>query len=275
MGFLKKVLGSSTPPPLIEVPGGLIPTNYKSRRSRKNYPQPETVFFKEISGFPERNEDELPRRLTGPVSRSRMGRAGATGQHSDNSRRRGQSYEGPQPMQFNFANAGSRHSAHGSNPPQPQFGMPSMPHGGSRWPEQQPLPSRGDVSRHDFATAAPNHPAPSQPQQHSSRQQHEQQQLSPHPAPRLGKIREGNPLPTGRIDPMATSSANLPLGHHGLREHISGMTHLDVERYGRADDPKANWKVLDDIQKLRQDGRRGKERKLGGGDRKSTGLGPR
>jgi hypothetical protein len=90
---------------------------------------------------------------------------------------------------------------------------------------------------------------------------------SKRPPQHHGKIREGDPLPTGVVDPMATSTSH-PLGHHGLRKHVDGMTRLDVEKHGRADNPTANWRVLNDIHKL---DREGKE-KVGGG--KKTGGGP-
>jgi hypothetical protein len=68
-------------------------------------------------------------------------------------------------------------------------------------------------------------------QQHNQHQQIlPQNQDHPQQTPaRPGKISEDDPLPIGYIDPMATKSANLPLGYHSMRKHLPGMTHLDAQ----------------------------------------------
>jgi hypothetical protein len=109
------------------------------------------------------------------------------------------------------------------------------------FPDAGPSRSHPGVSRHDFASPHLSHAPPQQ---------------FHHPAPRPGKLREGDPLPSGRVDPMATASSNMPLGHRGMREHVPGMTALDVGRHGGADDPRADWKVLRDIEKLQGKKRR-------------------
>jgi hypothetical protein len=143
--------------------------------------------------------------------------------------------------------------------------------------------SVGDgLSYHDWASQRPPHDFPSHQvphHEHVSRQRHFSSQPYPQqrmplqqhyptqPLPaRPGKFREGDRLPTGLVDPMATSTSH-PLGHHGLREHLTGMTKLDVEKHGRADNPTANWRVLDDIQNLAIEGQ-----KHGGGNKKKGPL---
>lgn len=138
----------------------------------------------------------------------------------------------------------------------PQFGVPSMPRSG---------PSMGSgVSRRDWADIASNQPASQQfgprgpgngqqipilPFPPSSPSSMQAQPASTRLPPRPGKIREGERLPTGIVDPIATHSSH-EYGHHGLREHLPGMTHLNVEDLGRADDLRGEWKLLEDIQRL-------------------------
>ncbi|KAH7386918.1 hypothetical protein DE146DRAFT_635692 [Phaeosphaeria sp. MPI-PUGE-AT-0046c] len=157
-----------------------------------------------------------------------------------------------------------------------QFGVPSMPRGG-------PLQGPGTISDAvvfttscDTASARPAEcfTATSRTSDsytllsnYNSSMQAQAAQSVRIPI-RPGKIRDGERLPTGVVDPIATTSSH-EFGHHGLREHLPGMTHLDIEDSGRADDPQENWKLLEDIQRLG----------LGGGGKskrsaKRTGGGP-
>jgi hypothetical protein len=101
----------------------------------------------------------------------------------------------------------------------------------------------GGVGRHDFANRASGRPP-----------------LPPYPAapPRHGQIPEGAPLPTGFVDPLKTQSAPKPKGHYGMREHVPGMTALDVERHGRADDPAANFGLVSEIRRVHERARAGR-----------------
>jgi hypothetical protein len=145
-------------------------------------------------------------------------------------------------------------------------GLPSSPRRSGRGnhfdqpvgPPKAGHSSRDRSSRHDFANPNPGHQAPLQPQHFS------QPQSAPNspgqvpaqfqaPSPRTGKVREGDPLPTGRHDPLATVSPKLPTGYHGMRQHVPGMTSLNPAQHGRADDPLANFRVMDDIAGLGKD----------------------
>ena len=87
------------------------------------------------------------------------------------------------------------------------------------------------------------------PSHHS---QHQQPHHSQHQPVRTGKLPEGARLPTGIQDPFATVSAPKPMGHYGMREHVPGMSRLNPEKHGKADDPLANWHVHDEIRKLKE-----------------------
>ncbi|KAH7074664.1 hypothetical protein BKA63DRAFT_596208 [Paraphoma chrysanthemicola] len=54
-------------------------------------------------------------------------------------------------------------------------------------------------------------------------------------------------IPPGVIDPLATQGAPKSKGHYGMRLHVPGMTGIDVQRHGRADDPDANYGVMSEI----------------------------
>jgi hypothetical protein len=92
------------------------------------------------------------------------------------------------------------------------------------------------------------------------------------PAPRPGKVREGDPLPTGMFDPLKSSSAAVPKGHHGLREHKPGMTNLHVGKGTSAENPAGKWEFLDEL--MRTD-RNGGGSKRDGGSKRSGGGGSR
>jgi hypothetical protein len=89
------------------------------------------------------------------------------------------------------------------------------------------------------------------------------------PAPRPGKIREGDPLPTGMFDPLKSSSAAVPKGHHGLREHKPGMTNLHVGKGTSAENPAGKWEFLDELMRTDRDG--GGSKRNGGGRSKRDG----
>jgi hypothetical protein len=91
------------------------------------------------------------------------------------------------------------------------------------------------------------------------------------PAPRPGKIREGDPLPTGMFDPLKSSSAAVPKGHHGLREHKPGMTNLHVSKGTSAENPAGKWEFLDEL--MRTDRNGGGSKRDGGGRSKREGGG--
>lgn len=148
----------------------------------------------------------------------------------------------------------THHSGYGNQHGNPPFGGISQHHEVSRHWSQQANPSR-QVSQHDWANPASGHPAPPQspfeqprePSQRAPSNQQPQHQPDQRPAPRPGKFHEGDHLPTGVVDPLATISANHPLGHHGMRQHVKGMTMMNPERHGKADDPMANFKVLEEM----------------------------
>jgi len=146
---------------------------------------------------------------------------------------------------------GGHTSPHVVRHPSQSAGRHSSPHV-SQYPREHS--SRHGVSAHDFANQAPNHPAPQQPQQQYQQSQQPQQHQS---RVRTGKLPEGAPLPAGVRDPLATVSEPKPFGHFGQREHVPGMSKLNPERHGRADDPKANWYVQDEIRKLKEELERG------------------
>jgi hypothetical protein len=112
--------------------------------------------------------------------------------------------------------------------------VPSNPHGG--------------LSAHDFASPMPNHPAQQQPSYHPP-QHHQSQPVRP------GKLLMGAPLPPGIQDPFAKTSVK-PQGIHGLREHVPGMTNMNFDKYGDADDPKAQWKLMQDFAKMQEENKR-------------------
>ncbi|KAL5121681.1 hypothetical protein ACEQ8H_000368 [Pleosporales sp. CAS-2024a] len=143
----------------------------------------------------------------------------------------------------------------------------SMARSDSVWSQQPQRSSWHGMSRvraHDFASRIAGHaafpPRRAQPQA---------RQYQAPPPPRTGKVREGDRLPTGRVDPLATATPQQPLGHHGMRQHVPGMTKLNPERHGKADDPMANFKVLEELADLEHG--RGKENRSHKKGRRRTG----
>jgi hypothetical protein len=168
----------------------------------------------------------------------------------------------------------SHHSMGGGgfNPfdqPPPDFGPPggiSSHHSAFDPFNNQPtFPSQNFDDEPPFPPNNNNFGAPTAPQfrsnAHSSSAARNATTL---PAPRPGKIREGDPLPTGIFDPLESSSAAVPKGHHGLREHKPGMTNLHVGKGTSAENPAGKWEFLDEL--MRTD-RNGGESKRNGGRR--------
>ncbi|KAF2823724.1 hypothetical protein CC86DRAFT_408752 [Ophiobolus disseminans] len=226
----------STPPPLELGPGGrtLVPPKSYRNKHRKHYDE----------------EDYMPEyhRVEGS-SRQRPSRHIRRHQEQANGGVEFDPFTGrpsqrAQSMPFNFpqpAHPSARHGSGRHDQPRnsaPAFGAPGM--------QSYPHPSRHGVSAHDWANPASHHPpAPSA------------HQPSHHQRVRKGKLPEGARLPTGVQDPLATVSDPKPFGHFGLREHVPGMSKLQPEKHGRADDPNANWKVQDEIRKLQEEQARG------------------
>jgi hypothetical protein len=156
----------------------------------------------------------------------------------------------------NAGNAGPSHRSSRSSNPFGNSGPPrrhSLPDTNNNPFDQQP-PISSLTHSNRYSGAPPLPPAhqfpPSWPGLASSPRGH---QSLPPPA-RPGKVREGDPLPTDIFDPLATQAARLPRGHHGLREHLPGMTKMDIGSGTAADNPQANWKLMDDIQKIANQG---------------------
>lgn len=133
-----------------------------------------------------------------------------------------------------------------------------MPHWGLKMPPQQmgrgfrmPSPQMGFGSPHQSRHSTRSGNAFQQYESRHSLPAAVDPFERPHKSSSSGlpTLCEGDPLPPGVIDPMRTS-VSRPLGYHGLREHIPGMTKLEVERHGAADDPQANWKVLEELGRL-------------------------
>jgi hypothetical protein len=189
---------------------------------------------------------------------------GGDGEPSHRSRRTGQRgssrhfSQHPAEPSYHYGQTGQRgpsyHSGYSNQHGQYPFGGMSQPRQDFQHWSQQANPS-GQVSQRDWANPASGHPALPQslfeqlyqPSQRATSNQQPQHQA---PAPRPSKFREGDRLPTGVIDPLATVSPSHPLGHHGMMQHVSGMTQMNPERHGRADDPMANFKVLEEMAAL-------------------------
>lgn len=123
----------------------------------------------------------------------------------------------------------------------------------------QPFPSLHSIAQQGFPA---HHSLPTRFPPHSNLSNLSMQAQPAHTVQlplRPGKIREGERLPTDMVDPMATVS-NHEFGHHGLRAHVPGMTKLEVQGSGGPDDPRGDWGLLEDIQRLN----------LGGGGSKRT-----
>ncbi|KAH7087645.1 hypothetical protein FB567DRAFT_592316 [Paraphoma chrysanthemicola] len=114
----------------------------------------------------------------------------------------------PQPPLPQIPRSSSMHAQHGSQ---------QYPH-----PNNTPFPARNSQP---------------QPQVHS-RGSSMQAQHGSQPRPQI---------PPGVIDPLATQGAPKSKGHYGMRLHVPGMTGIDVQRHGRADDPDANYGVMSEI----------------------------
>jgi hypothetical protein len=160
-----------------------------------------------------------------------------------------------------FVNNEAPHGSHGlpSGMPFVEQGNVSRGSRGQFTPSamHQGMPSnpRGGISAHDLANPMPDHPAPQQPSYHPPHH-YQSQPVRP------GKLPMGAPLPPGIEDPFAKTSVK-PQGIHGLREHVPGMTNMNFDKYGDADDPKAQWELMQDFAKMQEENRR-----RGGGGRR-------
>jgi hypothetical protein len=130
-------------------------------------------------------------------------------------------------------------------------------------PFEQDPPFGGDTPFHHNASSSfvnvsfpsNNFDAPTAPQFRSN--SHSSSILRGHAplsAPRPGKIRKGDPLPTGIFDPLATSAAAVLKGHHGLREHRPGMTNMHVGRGTSADNSAAKWELMSEPMRTEREG---------------------
>ncbi|KAH3907778.1 hypothetical protein HBI56_182320 [Parastagonospora nodorum] len=268
MGLFK----SSVPPPLIrQEDGSMIPPGGGHSFHRVDAPHRRSRHSRGVqSNHPgsmmlDKAKEAFVDGDGGPSHR--LGRTGQRG----SSRHFSQHHAEPS---YHYGHTGQREPSyhlgysnqHGQHP---LGGMSQPRHDFQHW-SQQANPS-GQVGQRDWANPASGDPALSklpfeQPYQHSQRarsphqprQLHQPSQRAPPnqqpqhqaPAPRPGKFREGDRLPAGVIDPLATVSPNYPLGHHGMRQHVAGMTQMNPERHGKADDPMANFKVLEDMAAL-------------------------
>jgi hypothetical protein len=191
---------------------------------------------------------------------------------------------GGNPFGFDHPPMSSYHSLGGGfNPfdqPPPDFGPPGgisshhsafdpfdnqPPFTNQNFSDEPPFPPNnnnfGAPTAPQFRSNA--HPASSSARGHASL-----------PALRPGKIREGDPLPTGMIDPLKSSSAAVPKGHHGLREHKPGMTNLHVGKGTSAENPAGKWEFLDELMRTDRNGG-GSKRDGGGGSKRGGGGGSR
>jgi hypothetical protein len=63
-----------------------------------------------------------------------------------------------------------------------------------------------------------------------------------------------------------------PKGVYGEREHQPGMTMMDINKFGKPDDPQAQWRLYEELQKNKEKNERnggggggGKDGRSGGG----------
>ncbi|KAF1915387.1 hypothetical protein BDU57DRAFT_530382 [Ampelomyces quisqualis] len=147
----------------------------------------------------------------------------------------------------------SRHSAQGGTPFHQQLQSPVPPRHSAQQSAADPFEQQLGPPSMAFGRRSTRTPRQSQHDFAFQQQQQAFQQPFQLPSSPL-TLREGNTLPPGVVDPIRTTSSR-PLGYHGLREHVPGMTNLEVERHGAADDPRANWKVLEELGRLQGGGR--------------------
>jgi hypothetical protein len=276
MSWFNRMFGGSAPPPLIRIDAYmLIPDpNYTKKRNNKQAEYKHSDYDKEngdVWGSEERDRAHANKHglLHGiPISEMRgndpvYGRGASSNHASDHPLMLGQGDLPPGP--------GGDPSMRFLNQPDPRDG-PSMRfenqrgsrehhsgygrHRSSHHRSSHHGSGRDGVSAHNFANPAPNHPPPPLQQQ---------------TAPRPGKLPEGATLPTGVSDPFAKTSMK-PKGVYGEREHQPGMTMMDINKFGKPDDPQAQWRLYEELQKNKEKNERnggggggGKDGRSGGG----------